>query len=468
VWRFLYRVAWTLARPLAAVLALAHRAASGSGRGAGKLARSLAGRRNAVPVIRAWASRHRVTARPLVWFHAASVGEGRQAEAVIVRLRAARPAWQLAYTFASSSAERLAGALPVDFAGYVPMDLPGDCGAALDLLTPAALVFSATDVWPELVRQADRRGVPVALISATLAPTSSRRGAAARALLGEAYAALARVGAIADADARAIEALGARAERVTVTGDTRHDAAAARAAAVNRNSPALRAIRADGPTPVIVAGSTWPDDERALLPALTEVRRRTPLRLVIAPHEPTPAYLAALERRIANALGEVSVRRLSALETGLAEPGASRDAGPEGAVNRQQSTVNWSVCVVDRVGVLAELYAAARVAFVGGGFHAAGLHAVIEPAALGVPLVFGPRWRSSRDAGLLLEAGAAAAAPDATALAGIIAEWLTNESARAAAGAAARAVVERGLGAAERSLGLVLELVEARGSKLKA
>ncbi len=129
---FLYRLAWSAARPFAAPLALA----------GGKLGRAIQGRRAAVPTLAAWAARERHAAAPLVWFHAASVGEGRQAEAVLRPLKAARPAWQLAYTHSSPSAERLAAALPVDVAAYAPFDTVRDARAALDALRPAAIVPS--------------------------------------------------------------------------------------------------------------------------------------------------------------------------------------------------------------------------------------------------------------------------------------------------------------------------------------
>jgi len=116
--------------------------------------------------------------------------------------------------------------------------------------------------------------------------------------------------------------------------------------------------------------------------------------------------------------------------------------------------------VVDKVGVLAELYTTASIAFVGGGFHTKGLHSVIEPAAAGVPVLFGPRWQGSRDARLLLEAGAARAADGRTELSTALSDWLQNEAARAVAAAAARAVVEGGRGAADRSVQLILDLVE--------
>ncbi len=442
---FLYRLAWRVARPFAPALA----------RSRGKLGRALRGRLGAAAALAGWAHRARDPARPLVWFHAASVGEGRQAEAVLLRLRASRPAWQVVYTFSSPSAERWAASLPVDVAGFVPFDTVADVGRVLEAVRPTALVFSATDLWPELVRQAAERGVALGVVSATLAPTSSRRGAAARSLLRPTYAALGRVGAIDAADADGLERLGVPRARITVTGDTRHDAAQARLAGLAPEAPHLRALAGDGHDrrPVVVAGSTWPADDRVLMPALRRAfEAGARFRLVIAPHEPTADHLAALEAKLDYCMpsGMRRVRLSSLLGTGNLEP------LPTGNL----ASGNWDVVVVDRVGVLAELYTMASIAFVGGGFHAKGLHSVIEPAAAGVPVLFGPRWQGSRDARLLLEAGGARTARERGEVAAELCGWLLNEPARAVAAAAARAVVERGRGAADRSLQLVIDLVE--------
>lgn len=429
MWTLLYRAAWTALRAALPVVA----------GGDSKLARSLRGRRDGALALAGWASHGRDTERPLVWFHAASVGEGRQAEAVLVPLRAAHPDWQVVFTHSSASAEKLARSMPADFAGYLPADTATDTALALDALKPSALVFAATDLWPELVRQARMRGVPLVLVSATLAPTSSRRGGFASVFLRETYAALDRVGAIDERDAAALRGIGVRADAIEVTGDTRHDSAAARVAAIDRSSAHVAALLSV-PAPVIVAGSTWPADEAELLPALARVRAAHPFALVIAPHEPGAAHLASLESGIARLLPGARTIRLSALE---------------------RATSPWDVCLVDRVGILAELYAAAAIAFVGGGFHGAGLHSVIEPAALGVPVVFGPRWESSRDARLLQEAGGGRPAAGEAELAAVLAHWLGDARARAAAGVAALAVVEKNLGAAARSVQIVEEAVEA-------
>jgi 3-deoxy-D-manno-octulosonic-acid transferase len=161
-------------------------------------------------------------------------------------------------------------------------------------------------------------------------------------------------------------------------------------------------------------------------------------RLVLAPHEPTEAHLAPLERWAA--AERLRCARLSAL--GGADGGGDAD-----------------VVLVDRVGVLAELYAAADGAFVGGGFHAAGLHSVLEPAAFGVPVAFGPRHANSRDAGLLVGAGGGSAVATGRALGELLRRWRGSDSYRTHAGAHARGVVESGLGADRRAWELVAGLL---------
>jgi 3-deoxy-D-manno-octulosonic-acid transferase len=194
-----------------------------------------------------------------------------------------------------------------------------------------------------------------------------------------------------------------------------------------------------------VAGSTWPPDEAVLLDAFALVRARHPeARLVLVPHEPTVDHLLALDRR--------------ATRAGLPVPARlSTATGPS------------PILVVDRVGVLAVLYGAGTMAYVGGGFGRAGLHSVLEPAAWGVPVVFGPRWQDSRDAALLLGGGAAEALEEAggargagAALAERWERWIEDEPRRAAQGGRARAIVTQGLGAARRSAEMLAPLISSR------
>ena len=407
-----------------------------------KVARGLDGRRGLAARLAAWAAAQRDTKRPLVWMHAPSVGEGLQAKPVLETLRAEHPDWQLAFTFFSPSAERLAKNLPVDIADYLPLDRPSEVSAVLDALQPTALVFSKLDVWPELTLAAARRGVKLGLISATVAPDSSRLRWPTRKWAAPAYRALDRVGTISEEDGERLERLGARPESIAVTGDTRYDSVAERAARLDRTrEPLARLATAAPETFTIVAGSTWPSDEAVLLPAFADLLHQLPAaRLLLAPHEPNPDHLAGIAERLRHLKLPRPVR-LSQLEH--AKPGP--------------------VIVVDRVGILADLYALGDTAFVGGGFHRAGLHSVLEPAVFGVPTVFGPHWRMSRDAALLLDQGGAVALP-ADARHPLHSQWLVwhhDPAARKSAGKAAKKMVADGRGASERTAALVWGLVES-------
>ncbi|MFM8567393.1 MAG: 3-deoxy-D-manno-octulosonic acid transferase [Gemmatimonadota bacterium] len=401
-------------------------------RGEGKLARTLRARRDALAHLLAWAGARRDRDRPLLWMHAASVGEGLMARPVLERLRARHPEWQIVYSYFSPSAERFAETLPADVAGYLPFDTAGAASQLVDALHPTALVAAKGDLWPVLWETAARRGVRTGLISAALRARSGRTGVLARALSHDAYAALDAVGAVDSADGDRLTALGVRRDRLEVTGDTRYDQVAARLEALDRTTGRVATLADERPT--LVAGSTWPTDERILCRAWERVVHQVPAaRLIVAPHEPTPAHLEPL----------ASWASLTGLD----------------AATLPHATIDTDVVVVDRVGVLADLYALADVAYVGGGFHAAGLHSVVEPAAHGVPVLIGPRHTGSRDARLLLTAKAAVAAGDADALSRAIVIALTEPETRARAGAAARSVVTAELGAAERSTGLVERLM---------
>ena len=410
-----------------------------------KLARGLDARRGLTDRLAAWARAHRDARRPLVWLHAPSVGESLQAKPVLEALRAEQPEWQLAYTFFSPSAERLARTLPVDVTDYLPLDRPRDVEAVLEALRPAALVFSKLDVWPELTLAAARRGVKLGLISATVAPQSSRLRWPARSWAEPAYRALDRVGAISEEDAHRLQRLGARPEAISVTGDTRYDSVVERAQRFDRTRAPfarLAAPTARGETLTIVAGSTWPADEAVLLPAFADLLVQVPqARLILAPHEPNPDHLAGIAQRM-HALKLPRPVRLSQVEHAPPSP----------------------VIVVDRVGVLADLYGVGDAAFVGGGYHRAGLHSVLEPAVFGIPMTFGPHWEMSRDAALLIRRGGAAVLP-ADGRHPLHAQWLVwhhDPASRRKAGEAAKQMVLEGRGAAERTTALVRELVLPR------
>jgi 3-deoxy-D-manno-octulosonic-acid transferase len=406
----------------------------------GKLARAFGERRDAARHFTAWARAHRDPSRPLLWMHAPSVGEGLMARPILEHARRVDARMQLAYSWFSPSAARFGAALAVDVAGMLPFDTAGNADAMLDALRPATLAFSRADVWPMLAERASARGVPLALVSAALTEGSSR-GLWSRWVLADAYAALDAVGAVEASDAERLVALGVHADRITVTGDTRYDQVLARAALADVTGPLLAPLVSGADErPWVVAGSTWPADEAPLLRAwANRARAGSGARLMIAPHEPTEAHCAPIVAWAAGA--GLRLARLGAPDAAAAD-----------------------VVLIDRVGVLGDLYAIAHVAYVGGGFHDAGLHSVVEPASFGVPVLVGPQHARSRDALRLIEARGAVAAPDGEALGAALEAWLRDDAARDAAGAAARAVVEAGRGATAKSWALLAPLL-ARGAR---
>lgn len=401
----------------------------------------LRSRRDAGERLLDWARSERDDARPLVWFHASSVGEGLQAESVLLHLRRLRPDCQVVYTHFSPSAESLAARLPVDAADYLPYDLPAAVDRLLRALEPHLLVFSKLDVWPELATRASTTGAEVAIVAATVSTRSGRLRWPARALLEPGYGAVAAAAAISPHDATRLARLGVPPERIRVLGDPRFDSVAERVRQVEVGDPLLEFGKG---APTMVAGSTWPADERILLRAFASIRRRRPdARLILVPHEPTEAHLRGIERNAADAGLPLPLR------LGLAKGAAA-------------------LLLVDRVGPLSTLYGAGTMAYVGGGFGRAGLHSVLEPAAWTIPVVFGPNWRNSRDAELLLGAGAASALPGsglsraAAVLQKQWEDWMSDERSRQLQGRRARAVVEQGMGAAERNAAMLVELISLR------
>ncbi len=386
-----------------------------------------------------WARWNRDPARSLAWFHAASVGEGLQARSVLLQFRKLQPGCQIVYTHFSPSADALARRIEADAVDYLPYDLPGPMDRLLRELDPDLLVFAKLDVWPELATRAALSGCDVAIVAATVSPGSGRLRWPARRLLEPGYQAITRAAAIASEDALRLERLGVARNRIEILGDPRFDSVVDRVRGVQTGDPLLRWGRG---APTLVAGSTWPADEEVLLRAFARLRQRRPdARLIIVPHEPTAEHLAGLDR-------------------------AARAAGLPVPVHLSAADVPASLMVVDRIGMLATLYGAGTMAYVGGGFGRAGLHSVLEPAAWGLPVAFGPRWHNSRDAGLLLEAGAAVALPSPQRAPRILAEqwagWIEDDQQRETEGRRGRGLVEQNLGASARSAAMLVELISGR------
>jgi len=407
--------------------------------GSTKFGRGLVGRAVAHEELVSWGVSHRDDDRPVAWFHAPSAGEGHLAHAVIDEVRTAIPGVQIVYTFFSPSAVESSRSIEADVAAFLPWDLPGPMKKTLEALRPDVLVFTKTEVWPGLVAEACRRGVPVALIGASVPDGAGRLRGPARRFLRPTWKSLDFAGAATDRDRERLVELGVPANAAFTTGDPSVDSAATRFDRVQALRPWQETVH-PGDFPTVVAGSTWPSDEDVLFPAITTLREQhSGLRVVVAPHEPSDSRVAGLLGRFTS-LGW-SAATLTEVGAGGGQPDAM-------------------AIVVDGVGDLALLYGVADVSFVGGGFRSAGVHSVLEPAAASAPVLFGPGYVRSPAAEGLLDAGGAKIARSSEDVARTVGGWLREPSLGKDVGRLARDYIERHVGAAKRSAERIANLMK--------
>jgi 3-deoxy-D-manno-octulosonic-acid transferase len=327
----------------------------------------------------------------------------------------------------------------VDRIDYAPADLPSPVAAVFNSLRPSIIVVSRGDLWPEMVRGALARHVPVAVVGGAVGRSSNRLRWPVRQLLAAVHRHLAFVGARSAEDASRWIRLGARQEVVHVTGDPRNDYILERVTGKPLPQP-LAAWGSAGH--VMVAGSTHPQDEELLIDAFAVIASRDKAaRLLVVPHEP----------------GRASLRRIVS---------QARRLGLEAAPwNGSPAEIRAQIVVVDEAGVLGDLYAVGTLAYVGGGFGTSGVHSLAEPAAWGVPVLAGPGVSKDAAAQALLESGGVTAISGPDPLAELVEKWmrwLGDPEARSAAGLAARAQIrygaaEESVQALERLLGIVVE-----------
>lgn len=305
-----------------------------------------------------------VALRRPFWIHAAS-GEIEYARPVIRKLKMAYPKIPILVTYGSPSAVNSIAKMPeVDAWGAVPWEFRTFVRKFLNRFQPRAVFFARTDVWPVLINEVQMRNIPSLLFSATFAENSSRLKFGMRGLTERTLGQLTKVFVVADQDKQQIAGL-VPADRLQVAGDTRYDQVFHRLA----NPNTLMLPRPTGEALIFVAGSTWPEDELPLLQAFTKSKG---WRLILAPHEITEDHLQHLEDRLKRL--DLKFQRFSQIQ-------------------------DWTdpVLLVDRIGVLAELYTWGNLAFVGGSFKKQ-VHSVMEPLAAGLPVLVGPHHLNNREA----------------------------------------------------------------------
>ena len=374
-----------------------------------------------------------------VWLHAVSVGEVQACAALVSALSRRYPALPLTVTTFTPTGSARARALFGNLAQvrYVPYDLPGAVRRFFRRVQPRLAVIFETELWPNLYRECGRRRVPLVLASARISARSVSRYQRLGTLFRETLARTALVAAQGAGDAERFRSLGADPANTHVTGNIKFDfelpeGLAARGAGLRGQYAPER--------PLWVAGSTHGGlEEQAVLEAQQRVREVHPdALLVLAPRHPPRFDEVAGALRAA---GISFVRR-----------SASAGDGTDAAC---------AVLLLDSLGELLDFYAAADVSFVGGSLVPRGGHNLLEPAALGVPILVGPDNSNSEEiARLLIARGAAEVVHDAGELGTRVTALLGDSAARERMGAAGRASVDSNRGALEKLLSLIEPLLD--------
>ncbi len=376
---------------------------------------------------------------PVIWVHAVSVGEAQAAAPLVNSLRERYPDIPLVVTTFTPTGAARARTLFKERAEvrYLPYDTPGAVRRFFSRVQPRIAVIFETELWPNLYHECGRRRVPLVLASARLSPRSVGRYRRLGALFRETLSQGVVVAAQAEGDASRFRSLGSDPDNTYVTGNLKFDFSVP--GDITERGRALRDYYAGG-RPVWVAGSTHGGgEEEALIEAQKIIRLREPRALlVMAPRHP-------------NRFSEVAAQLV-----GRGVRFIRRSQTPTAG-----TTAEAEILLLDTLGELLDFYAAADVTFVGGSLVPIGGHNLLEPAALGLPILTGPHNSNSEEAARqLIALGAVEVVKDAHELAEKVLTLFANPQARARMGAQGSNFVAANRGALAKLLGLVVPLIE--------
>ena len=380
--------------------------------------------------------------RQVVWIHAVSVGEVLAATRLVAELEAALgEGWIIVVSTTTATGQALAKQrFGAECVFYYPLDFAWAVRAYLRALRPRLLVLMESELWPRMLVECGRRGIPVAVVNARVSDRSFARGMRLRAVWGHVLRMVTLFLAQSEEDARRLVALGARPNAVRAIGNLKYDVRAPQASRV------AEWIRVEaGPRPVIVAGSTLGgedghEEEIALAAWKRTLGTKLDPALVLAPRHP---------------------ERFSGVEAVLAVLTHERYARASDFGPPRSGNGFLDIILLDTIGDLAAVYGVADVAFVGGSLVPRGGHNPLEPARFGVPVLMGPSYENFRDIVAKMQAAdAIRIVKDKDDLEAALIELLTNREAARAMGERGRKVFEAQSGATGRAVEALLRLVK--------
>ncbi|MEA3132760.1 MAG: 3-deoxy-D-manno-octulosonic-acid transferase [Gammaproteobacteria bacterium] len=377
------------------------------------------------------------SATPTIWVHAVSLGEVTAAAALIRALHTRYPQWPVFLTTATPTGRARAHALfgdsmPVRF---LPYDTPGSMRRLVARVRPRLAIILETELWPNLFNECRRLGIPTILASARLSLKSVTRYQRFGGLFRGVFSDNTLVAAQSAEDAERFIAIGAHRDRTRIIGNVKFDMAID--PAVVARGLELRSAYW-GPRPVWIAGSTHAGEEDLVLTAHAELQADVAgALLLLVPRHP---------------------ERFQSVADLLSRRGFRFERRSSGNAVRP----DCEVLLVDTVGELATLYASVDVAFVGGSLVPVGGHNLLEPAALGVPVITGPYQSSGKEiAQLLLREGAALQVADAPQLTDGLKQLFADPARRSRMGASGRHAVDVNRGSVARLLEFIEPILSA-------
>jgi len=364
---------------------------------------------------------------PRFWIHSSSMGEFEQAKPLIQGLKNKIPASVVMVTvFSPSAYEHIHDYKTADCICYLPLDTRRNARRFLSILKPDVGIMVRHDLWPNHLRQLKKDGIPAILINcsiSTMGTIHTSSGHMIKRFLFRYFDLIMTVSSKTTQYCREHILVQGNIETV---GDTRYDQVVARAREAENIVMPLRKLK--GNRKGFVVGSTWPSDEEVVLKSLSMLRDEgIHPWVVLVPHEPTEEHLEQIEQNLRDL--HLSSPRFSEVT--------------------EKASNDTDVLVVDRVGILASLYALGELSYVGGGFGP-GIHSVLEPAALGKVVLFGPKHKNSYEAGQLKNRGAGIAVDSSETLFDLLHSFFKDPSRLNTMGEMAAAIVQENVGATER------------------
>lgn len=381
----------------------------------------------------------------VLWVHAVSVGEVLAATELVRQLRRHLPGWTVAVSTTTATGQALARAKwPDTPVFFFPLDLGFAVRRYLGALHPRMLVLLESELWPRLLDECARRGVPVVVVNARMSDRSFRRSMRVRRVWSFALRRVTAFLAQGEETAERLRELGAPPDRISVTGNLKFDLRAP------AETPMVGELRKRLPPGcrVLVCGSTLEGEEAILLQAWPELALKIAAAvMVLAPRH--PERFVTVEQLVRDAGRPV----LRASDLGS----ATQTAIPPGAV-----------VLLDTIGDLAAVYSIGSAAFVGGSLVPAGGHNPLEPARFGVPVTMGRSTGNFREIVEAMQANDAIRVVDAEQLPEVLRQALAGEPTMVAVGERGRAVFEANAGATERTVDRLLRLLGTAHSEVQS